>query len=225
VTPFGAGVRAIAVYNMLRYLHVRIEGLEHLPRRGPAIVAARHYHHLYDGAVLVHGLPRQPHVFVALDWTRSFWERLLMETVCDLADWPVALRGENLDDTGASAFSKAERDRYVRRSVGKAAELLRRGEVLVIFPEGYPTIDPVRSRKRDDEILPFARGLTAIVALAERGAGSRIPIVPAGFLYSPRGAERYDVVLRLGEPVFLADAPSRANFLEDLRTRVQTLSA
>ena len=32
---------------------LRVEGLEHLPASGPAIIAARHYHHFYDGAALL----------------------------------------------------------------------------------------------------------------------------------------------------------------------------
>ena len=148
----------------------------------------------------------------------------MMETLCNLCDWPVALRGENLATPNA-AFSPSERDRYVRRAIAKAAELLRRGEVLAIFPEGYPTIDPVRARKTsDDEILPFARGLGAIVARAERRGAPRIPIIPAGFRYRKRGPRRYDVRLRLGEPMYLGDPASYAALMETLRDRVCELS-
>jgi 1-acyl-sn-glycerol-3-phosphate acyltransferase len=227
MNPFSVGPRAIATYNVVRHMHLRVEGTEHLPSTGPALIAARHYHHLFDGSALVHGLARQPHIFVALDWTRSFWERLLMETVCNLAEWPIAVRsGSFADGAVQSAFSLAESDRYVRRAIARGAELLHRGEVLAIFPEGYPTIDPVRSRKSsDDEFLPFARGLCAIAAQAERRGAGRIPIVPAGLRYVPRGAGNYDVTLRLGPAWFIGPPASRAGFLEELRTCVRELSA
>jgi 1-acyl-sn-glycerol-3-phosphate acyltransferase len=225
VTPFALGPRAIAAYNYWRHFSLAVEGLEHVPARGGALIAARHYHHLYDGSALVMGLPRQPHIFVALDWTRTRFERRIMETVCRLADWPIALRGDALaDDASASAFQRTEALRYVRRSLATGADILRRGNLLVVFPEGYPTIDPVRSRKAsDDAFLPFRPGLFAIVAQAERAGAPPVPIVPAGLAYA-RAGERYRVTLRFGAPVFARDA-SRAELTRTLEERVRALSA
>jgi 1-acyl-sn-glycerol-3-phosphate acyltransferase len=224
VTPFGIAVRAIAAYNVVRFMRLHVEGAEHLPARGAAVVAARHYHHLFDGAALVHGLRRQPHIFVALDWAASRFERTLMETVCRLAAWPVALRADGFDAQAGSAFAPSETLRYVRRAIALATRLLRRGEVLAIFPEGYPTIDPVRTRKFSDaDFLPFAPGLLTIVARAERGRDVRIPIVPIGFAYV-RDGERYDVTMRLGEPLYLSAASSRSELLAELERRVRALS-
>jgi 1-acyl-sn-glycerol-3-phosphate acyltransferase len=205
-------------------MRLHVEGAEHLPARGAAVVAARHYHHLFDGAALVHGLRRQPRIFVALDWAASRAQRALMETVCRLAGWPVALRREGLDGTTPSAFSPSESLRYVRRAIAFGTRLLRQGEVLAIFPEGYPTIDPVRSRKTaDDAFLPFAPGLLTIVAQAQRGSQAPIPIVPVGFAYV-RDGQRFDVTMRLGHPLFLAAGSSRRDLLAELERRVRLLS-
>lgn len=222
MTPGAIAVRGIAAYNWLRYLKVRIEGREFFPATGAALVAARHYHHLFDGAVLVHGLPRQPHLFVALDWARSPWERFVMETACELADWPVALRGDALRPGGS--FAPREVARYVRRSLERGATILRRGDVLGMFPEGYPTIDPAGDRKdSDDAFLPFRPGMLAIVARAEATGAAPVPIVPAGLAYA-RSARGFDVTLRLAAPLYLAAAPSRSALLRDLETRVRALS-
>ena len=35
-----------------------VEGLEHVPGSGPVLIAARHFHHLYDGCVLMKAVPR-----------------------------------------------------------------------------------------------------------------------------------------------------------------------
>ena len=40
-----------------RRIDLRVEGLEHLPATGPAIIAARHFHHFYDGCALVAVVP------------------------------------------------------------------------------------------------------------------------------------------------------------------------
>jgi putative membrane protein len=226
VTPFALGVRAIAAYNLVRFMRLRVEGREHVPIRGPAILAARHYHHLFDGAALVMGFSRQPHLFVALDWTEAPWQRRVMEVACALADWPVALRGENIArrDGASSAFTSSEVRRYVRTSIESAARILQRGELLAIFPEGYPTIDPAGTRKpADDEFLPFAPGVVAIAARAEADRGARVPIVPIGFTYRRRDDVRYDVVMRAGEPLF-RDGAKRAELMRTLEARVRALS-
>jgi putative membrane protein len=224
VTPFALAVRAIAAYNLTRHMNLRVAGRDYVPRRGPAILAARHYHHLFDGAALVMGLHRQPSIFVALDWTHSPWERLVMETACNLADWPVALRADNLSRSPTSAFAKREVLRYVRTSVEKAAALLGRGELVAIFPEGYPTIDPAGSRKpAEDAFLPFAPGFVAIVDRVRREHGEAPPVIPVGFTYAPAAKGRTDVTMRLGPPV-VRGGESRAAFVRDVEARVHALS-
>ena len=224
MNPFGLGVRAYAAYNAARFLDVEIEGREHLPARGPALVAARHYHHLFDGAILVDRLPRQAHVFVALDWTSSPWQRLAMETLCNLAEWPIALRAENLSSDAKGPFARNEARRYLRAAAERTKSLLARGEVVAIFPEGYPTIDPAGSRKAsDDAFLPFRGGVLRLAVAAARATGAAVPIVPAGFAYRARANGRFAVTLRLGEPLFATRAAG--GFLEELESRVRELSA
>jgi putative membrane protein len=224
VTAGALATRAIARFYTARDLTLRIEGLEHLPPSGPVLIAARHYHHLYDGAALVGALPRTVHLFVALDWARNAWERRLMEGLCRLADWPVALRGEGLARSDTAAFARSELARYVRRSLADGARLLREGRVLAMFPEGFPTIDPQGARKlSDDDFLPFRPGFLAIVALAQRSGGGPVPILPAGLAYA-HGA-RWQVTLRLGAPLFLKRRDERASLLAAVAARVKTLSA
>lgn len=206
--------------HFVRDLRVQVAGLEHVPSTGPLIVAARHYHHLYDGVVLVRVLPRMPHVFVALDWTRTPFERAVMETVCRLSEWPVALRGDNVTG-GASAFTSVEVPRYTRGALDLAARLLARGEALVVFPQGYPTIDP--AAPPGDEFRPFRPGVVAIARRAARLGGRSIPVVPAGFAYAAHG-QPLEVTVRFGSPLAIgADEPRRTT-LGVLERRVRELS-
>ncbi len=226
MTPFALGVRAIAAYNLVRFMQLRVEGSDHVPRRGPAILAARHYHHLFDGAALVMGFSRQPHIFVALDWAESAWQRRVMETACALAEWPVALRGDNIarDDGTSSAFARGEVRRYVRTALESATRILHRGELLAIFPEGYPTIDPAGSHKAtDDAFLPFAPGVLAIAARAEATGAMRVPIVPIGFAYERLDDARFRIAMRAGAPLY-RDEADRAEIMRSLESRVRALS-
>jgi len=79
--------------------------------------------------------------------------------------------------------------------------------MLLVFPEGYPNIDPGFTPKRDEtEFLPFQRGYIRLVTLAAQ-KGMQVPIVPAGLSYQ-RG-ERWRVHLRFGTPMFIEKGHSQ----------------
>jgi len=225
---FGAGAvgpRAIAWWYARREVRPVAEGIEHVPVAGPAVIAARHYHHLHDGVALVTLLPRHPYLCVALDWTRTPLERRVMEAVCDAAEWPVVLRPDNLAPRFAPrAFSAAEVPRYTRRAIELAARLLARGEQLVVFPEGYPTYDVDGPRRDDTLVVPFKAGLLAMIARGERLARRAIPVVPTGLRYRGDAATGYDVTVRFGAPLYAGGRP-RSDVLTELGTRVAQLSA
>ncbi len=218
-------LRAIVRLFASRDLRIRLRGRENLPRNGPALLVCRHFHHFYDGLALLDVLPRLPRLFVALDWIRDPFVRFFVEGFCALFEWPAALRGENLSDDRAMAFSKSEVPSYVRRSVRFAARLLERGEVLAVFPEGYPTIDPVYARKPDsDAYLPFRPGFLGIAAQAQRDRVSRVPLIPTGLRYLRRHAG-WDVDVRLGEPQYLERRSNRGQLIEQLSKSVRELSS
>jgi 1-acyl-sn-glycerol-3-phosphate acyltransferase len=213
---------------------VTVEGLEHLPASGPLLIVARHFHHLYDGCVLLTRVPRRTHILVALDWVQSRRTRFLMELVCSLASWPVVLRSERLSGDAFSAdqhkvsdkvsvYSADEITRYMRRGITEAVRLLRAGEALVIFPEGYPTIDPVFTPKQEqDSFLPFRPGFAKIVEMAERDGTTHVAVVPAGFSYEQR--KRWQITLRLGPALYRKDFPTSPAFVQALEQQVHELS-
>jgi 1-acyl-sn-glycerol-3-phosphate acyltransferase len=195
------GPRAIAWWS-LRTLtgSVQVVGLEHVPRSGPVLLAARHYHHLLDGAVLVRFVPRPVHVVVALDWTANARQRRWMERACAWAQWPVILRPAT---TGAhGGYSAGEVGRYLRSGLREAAQLLRDGRVIAVFPEGHPVVDragshgPPRERNADG-FLPFAPGFRTIAQIARRRGAGDVAIVPVGFRYERRGT-RWRITARFG---------------------------
>jgi 1-acyl-sn-glycerol-3-phosphate acyltransferase len=80
--------------------------------------------------------------------------------------------------------------------------------LLVVFPEGYPNIDPHYTPKtRAEEFLPFKSGFAAIAAAAEKRLGAKIPIIPTGFHYTR--ARCWTARLNIGKPVYSEDFVSR----------------
>lgn len=203
-----------------------MRGIEHIPRSGPALIVCRHYHHYYDGCVLLATLPRGAHILVALDWVGSPWMRAALEAACGLARWPVVLRGERLHGTCVgerTAFRAGEVRPYLRRARTLGRDLLREGEVLVMFPEAYPTIDPIFTpRTTDDAYLPFRRGFIRLVELAQRDGRTRVAIVPAGLHYERD--QQWRVRLRLGPPMYLDGRTDGTTLRTALEEQVRMLS-
>jgi len=206
-----------------RALDLRVEGAAHLPASGPAIVASRHFHHLYDGCVFMATVPRPLHILVGLDWVRNAAGKQAMARLCRAARWPAVLRrdGETPVDDLAAA-------RALRQAFRDSLDVLRQGHVLLVFPEGYPNIDPGYTPKAgEDAFLPFQPGVVRLASLAA-AQGMSVPIVPAGFAYEriPGGSkrERWRVTLRFGEPLAVASRGDEGRALRELEARVRALS-
>jgi uncharacterized membrane protein/1-acyl-sn-glycerol-3-phosphate acyltransferase len=213
-----------------RQVKLVVEGLENVPRTGPVLLVARHYHHLYDGCVLMRAVPRRLHIFVALDWVRKRWLRSVMELACSLVDWPIVLRAEQLNENAAPhskaaarAYALNETRVYLRYAMEDSVRLLREGEVLVVFPEAYPDIDPRNSpRVETHGSLPFRQGFARLVEMAERDEQTSIAIVPAGLSYVQNG--RWNVTLRFGPARSRSDYDDYTHLVQDVEKRVRELS-
>ncbi len=210
----------------MRGLQSRVEGLERVPNDGPTILVARHVHHLYDGSMIVIRFPRPVHIVVGLDWASGARERRLMEWACRAAEYPIVLRTPTLGVR--DGFSKDEQRTYVRSALRETTRLLRDGRQLLIFPEGYPNVDPVFSQKANlDEMLPFAPGFVRFAEAAERAGAAPVRLVPVGISYERAdrgGREHWAGTVRVGEPLLLADRADRSELVATLETEVRRLS-
>ncbi|MBE3567536.1 MAG: carotenoid biosynthesis protein [Thermogemmatispora sp.] len=213
-------------------VRIRVEGLDQVPRKGPVLIAARHFHYFYDGYALLRAIPRRLHTVVALDWLRSKRLRFAIELGCSLVDWLVVLRSEQFREQQAGdtsrAYSPREVRRYLRQMATRAVSLLRAGEVLVIFPEAYPNIDPHPSPKADlQQFLPFRPGFVKLVELAERDGRTQVAVVPAGLAYTSEGGRRrrWRVTVRFGPPLYRKDFASAEQMRRVVEEQVQRLSA
>ncbi|MGB7946463.1 MAG: 1-acyl-sn-glycerol-3-phosphate acyltransferase [Candidatus Binatia bacterium] len=207
-----------------------VTGVKHVPMEGPVLLVARHYHHLLDGAVLLLSIPRPIHIVVTLDWVKTSFGRRLMTMATSMARWPVVLRGDALSESARydrqrqrNVFRAIDIRGYQRRAVRDSVALLTQGRALVVFPEGYPNIDPHSTVKtHPEEFIRFKAGFAVIAAAAERRLGTRVPIVPCGFRYE-KGV-RWTVGLNIGEASYLESFVSRRSLVNYLEKRVAELS-
>jgi 1-acyl-sn-glycerol-3-phosphate acyltransferase len=220
-------MRLVACALAVGRLRLEVKGLPHIPKHGPVLLVARHYHHLFDGVALLLSIPRPIHILVTLDWVRSGYVHQLMKLATTMARWPVVLRRDALralDGRGQkNCFTNADIKRYQRRALLDSVELLRQGRILVVFPEGYPNIDPHQTPKTiPEEFLPFRSGFATIAAVAGKRLGIKIPIVPGGFRY--RKDSRWTAQLNIGEAFYLEDFASRQLLVRFTERRVTELS-
>jgi putative membrane protein len=210
-------LRAVSRFMIRRSVRLVVEGADLLPAKGPVIVAARHFHHLYDGCALLATIARPSHILVAGDWTRNPIGRQVMTRACAAAAWPVVLR-----PGGPGKVSPRDAAIAFRLATAQSIDIFRAGHVLIVFPEGYPNIDPGYTPKPDESsFLPFQGG---VVRLASKSgeAGLTVPIVPAGFAYSK--TDRWNITLRFGHPVVVGTRDEEELTLQHLEESVRVLS-
>ncbi len=222
-------IHAMSRWIARRRLDLEVEGLEHVPRSGPLVIAARHYHHAFDGAALFSAAPRPLSLVVTLDWVTTRAGRFCMEALARLARFPVLLREEALlpapDGTVLhpdSAYSPEEVLPYGRRCMRDAASLVAVGGALLVFPEAYPNVDPHHTPKEGEQFMVFRGGFVSIAEIAARRLGAPVPIVPAGLCYEP--GPRWRAWLRFGAPLHAPDARGSRALVRAVQERVMDLS-
>jgi len=202
-------------------------GLEHIPPSGPAVLAMRHHHHLFDGVSLFRLMPRTFHALVTLDWVRTPRERWGMTLLTRWSRWPLVLRADAVrraNEAGNFMFRPDDVSRYGRAAIRLALDVLAEGRILVVFPEGYPNVDPNFTPKTGlDDFLRFHDGFAILAAQAERRLGLPVPIIPAGVTHEP--GPPWHSRIHFGAPLRCEDFESRADLVREVERRVIQLSS
>jgi 1-acyl-sn-glycerol-3-phosphate acyltransferase len=160
------GLKRILPPLVTRYFHLRAEGLENVPMSGGAILAANHLS--FIDSVFLPVLVDRPVYFLAkADYFENPRTRWFFSAVGTI---PTYRQG-------------GERS---RRSLASGVGLLRRGDLLGIYPEG--------TRSPDGRLY---RGKTGPVRMALEAG---VPVVPCGIVGS-REAQPPDVYLPKRRPV------------------------
>jgi 1-acyl-sn-glycerol-3-phosphate acyltransferase len=189
-TPVYWLTRAILQPLMLVYFRVARLGREHVPTEGGVILAANHRSFLDPFVIGI--CIRRPVYFVA---KRELFENRLI--------------GWFLNCLGAFPIKRGESD---EESVATAKEILARGDVVVIFPEG--------TRHRTGSLAKAKRGVGRLAL--ESGA----PVVPVAVTGSERARRGWvirpvKVKVRCGRPLtFPRVEESSRNLAEEVTARI-----
>jgi glycerol-3-phosphate O-acyltransferase/dihydroxyacetone phosphate acyltransferase len=166
------------------YRRLDVAGLEHLPPRGPLIVAANHHNGLIDPMLLLAALPRGLRPLAKAGLFRH-------PLVAPLLRLARALPVHRRQDAGTDMAGNA----LTFRAVGEA---LARGEAILIFPEGVSQPEPT--------LMTLRTGAARLLLEAAASGAPPATLLPVGLVLDEPGRFRAGRALVLiGAPVETAD--------------------
>lgn len=190
--PWNQGLALLATRLLLRafFRTVEVEGLEHIPRTGGAIVVSWHPNGLIDPALICACLPR-PLVFGARDglfrWPVLGW---LLHAV-----GAVPIR-RAVDHAAGAGLSEQDRRTANNRSLGALAGVVARGGLSCLFPEGDSHDAP--------HLIRLKTGAARMYYLARQADPEHPPaIVPVGLHYDAKHRFRSHALVRFHSPLRL----------------------
>jgi 1-acyl-sn-glycerol-3-phosphate acyltransferase len=178
-SPFYSFVAAVSWPFLKSLYRLRAEGVENLPQEGGFVLAANHVSN-FDPWPL--GIPLWPRRFLRfMAKSELFW-------------WPL---GPLIRAGGAFKVRRGERD---VEAIDTAVELVRKGHIVVMFPEG------TRQRKGlVKKYQPRAHTGEARIAL-----GAKAPLVPAAIAGTDRLSRLGRLHVRYGKPLDIDGLDPRA---------------
>lgn len=160
------------------YRHYEVDGLQHLSGKQPILLCANHANALADAVVLQAISSRLIH---PLARSGLFKNPLLWPVLKMIQAVPIFRRQDKGSDTAKN-----------QDSFSRCYDFFKRGEILLIFPEGQSHSDP--------SLRPLKTG-AARMLLGAIEAGAEPLVIPAGLNFSSKGNFRSTVFVKIGEPV------------------------
>lgn len=151
---FNEGSKILHSFNFKKLHGLKVQGLENLPQKGGYILAVNHQSWL-DPQILSAGIPRKIHFIIKSELTR----------------WPLIRHFIELTPTIVIRRKGDE------KALQEAADLLKQGEVVCIFPEGTIPGEEGIPRSAIQHDTGLLKGKTGVVRLAIK---SGLPIIPVG---------------------------------------------
>ena len=210
------GARGLVHYNLKKMHRLKVDGLENLPKKGGAILAANHQSWL-DAQVLGVAL-RRPVCFLAKS---------------EFIEWPLLRHFIELSD---SIFIRRGGD---EKGLEDATNRLRKGDLICIFPEGTIPGEEDIPRTAVEKDTGLLRGKTGAVRLA---LNAKVPIIPIGLTgtgkaFPPEAYPRMEIApfpknlpvkIKVGKPIHLnghlGKDPTRDQLREETKKVMKAIS-
>lgn len=171
----------VKVAIKLFYRRIEIQGTENIPEDGPVLLAPNHQNAFIDALLPATLYPRTIHFLVRADVFKSNMARKFFGSIQMI---PVYRQRDGIQN-----LAKNE------ETFRQCHEILRRGEVLLLFPEA--THEGVR------KLRPLSKGFTRILfgALEEGYEDLDIKVVPVGLNYTNYSDSQSRVLMSYGKPI------------------------
>ncbi len=165
----------------------KVFGIENVPSQGPGIIASNHTSN-WDPPLIGSSIKRKDIYYLSKDELfRNFILRFIFSRV--------------------HAFP-VKRNRIDKKALRKALEVIKKGHLLLIFPEGTR-----REKERYEDVFP------GISFLARR---TGVKVIP-GFVLSPRLAKFFNksVTVAFSEPIRFSDSEDDYDFAQRVMREIQ----
>ncbi len=178
-------IRPFARFSLKIYFRkVFVHGLEHVPRKGPLIIAANHPSAFMEACILACFQPRPIYFLVRGDVFVNPVINFLLDQTNQIPIYRFRDGFKNLRNN-ESTFSKSY-------------DLLNAGKPILIFSEGIT--------KFEKKLKPLQKG-TAKLAFGtyDKHQSDELKILPVGINYTDVKRMRSEVMVEIGEPLLLKD--------------------
>jgi 1-acyl-sn-glycerol-3-phosphate acyltransferase len=192
---FYRACRQVLRYTWERLHPVRVEGLEHLPPRGPAIICPKHQR-WEDILAVGLALPPPLHYIAKAELFVTPFQRKFLQ----------ALGGVPVD---------RQNPRATLSSFRRLLRLLNEKAYLVLFPEG--TYVPGRVGPGRHRLIQM------LLKVQEQNGLGLLPFVPVGLSYR-EGSSRWKVTVRVGAPLSIPKAGEAQALTQALMEEIARLS-
>jgi len=187
--------RFLASHTFKRFYRVKVQGLEHVPFKGPVIFCPKHQR-WEDIPVVGLALPRPLHFIAKVELFRHPFVREFLR----------GLGGVPVDRQSPKATLSSFRT---------LLPLLRRQAALVVFPEGTYVPGGVGPGKH--------RLLQLLLRFQGRNGLTALPFIPVGIAYQPH-FPGYDVFVNLGPPLSAPSAEQAVDLTRTIMQEIAWLS-